>query len=293
MREVPGCRSWRRDAGDRERERCGDGRCRLSRSPRWIGAPGGPDLAGRRALPDVPAAEPRAFLPRRGARHRERPQLHQLGRVAGDEHFRIDDDPDGARRGDRVVPDPLRVPARQPDAVPAGGAAADRDHPPSRSTCGSAGCSTPTWRTALERFQYAFEDLIVTEYLDPTDPFRVPAALEALRVAALSTYENRRVSTGALLLGTAHDPAAPGLDQPRGGAPVQRPADGDQGVPPALRRRADGLPRRPPGRPDAGRRHRPLGRARCRAPSRWPTPARGLRQPRQGDTRRAATSAWC
>ena len=29
-------------------------------------------------------------------------------------------------------------------------------------------------------------------------------------MAALSTYENRRVSTGALLLGTDHDPAAPG-----------------------------------------------------------------------------------
>ncbi len=61
-----------------------------------------------------------------------------------------------------------------------------------------------------ERFHYVLEDLIVTEYINPPDPFRVPAALEALRVAALSTYENRRVSTGALLLGTECDPAAPG-----------------------------------------------------------------------------------
>ena len=45
--------------------------------------------------------------------------------------------------------------------------------------------------------------------MNPADPFRVPAALEALRVAALSTYENRRVSTGTLLLGTQNDPAAP------------------------------------------------------------------------------------
>jgi DNA integrity scanning protein DisA with diadenylate cyclase activity len=52
--------------------------------------------------------------------------------------------------------------------------------------------------------------LIVADYLDSVSSHRIPAALEALRVAALSTYENRRVSTGALLLGTEHDPAAPG-----------------------------------------------------------------------------------
>ena len=68
----------------------------------------------------------------------------------------------------------------------------------------------------IERFHYVLEDLIVTDYLDPVDPFRVPAALEALRIAALSTYENRRVSTGALLLGTADDPTAPGWQNPQG-----------------------------------------------------------------------------
>jgi hypothetical protein len=67
-----------------------------------------------------------------------------------------------------------------------------------------------------ERFDYALEDLIVTEYLNPPDPFRVPAVLEALRVAALSTYENRRVSMGALLLGTQNDPAAPHWMNPQG-----------------------------------------------------------------------------
>jgi hypothetical protein len=62
----------------------------------------------------------------------------------------------------------------------------------------------------MERFDYALEDVILTEYLDPPDPFRVPAVLESLRVAALSTYENRRVSMGALLLGTSYDPLIPG-----------------------------------------------------------------------------------
>jgi DisA bacterial checkpoint controller nucleotide-binding len=61
----------------------------------------------------------------------------------------------------------------------------------------------------LDRFQFLTEDLIVADYLSAVNSFRVPAALEALRVAALSTYENRRVSTGALLLGTDIDPTAP------------------------------------------------------------------------------------
>ena len=61
----------------------------------------------------------------------------------------------------------------------------------------------------LDRFQYQTEDLIVADFLDAVGSQRIPAVLEALRVAALSTYENRRVSTGALLLGTEHDPAAP------------------------------------------------------------------------------------
>ncbi len=67
-----------------------------------------------------------------------------------------------------------------------------------------------------EMFQFALEDFIVTDYLDPPNSVRLPAALEALRVAALSTYENRRVSTGALLLGTDHDPALPGWTNTEG-----------------------------------------------------------------------------
>jgi hypothetical protein len=71
----------------------------------------------------------------------------------------------------------------------------------------------------FDRFQYQTEDLIVADYLNTVGAHRVPAALEALRVAALSTYENRRVTTGALLLGTEHDPAAPAY-QNLAGAPT-------------------------------------------------------------------------
>lgn len=62
----------------------------------------------------------------------------------------------------------------------------------------------------VDRFSYLTEDLIIADYLNTFNPYRVPAVLEALRVAALSTYENRRVTMGAMLLGTEHDPAAPG-----------------------------------------------------------------------------------
>jgi hypothetical protein len=71
------------------------------------------------------------------------------------------------------------------------------------------GLFNPELSRRFDRFQYQTEDLIVADYLDTIGAHRIPAALEALRVAALSTYENRRVSTGALLLGTEHDPAAP------------------------------------------------------------------------------------
>ena len=38
---------------------------------------------------------------------------------------------------------------------------------------------------------------------------RIASAIEVLRVAALSSYENRAISTGVLVLGTDHDPLAP------------------------------------------------------------------------------------
>lgn len=67
-----------------------------------------------------------------------------------------------------------------------------------------------------DMFHYAIEDFIVADDLDSPDSVRVPAALEALRVAALSTYENRRISTGVLLLGTEFDPASPDRVNPPG-----------------------------------------------------------------------------
>lgn len=58
-----------------------------------------------------------------------------------------------------------------------------------------------TMSNRLELADHMPEDLVVAEHLRPADPGRILDALEALRVAGLSTYENRRVSTGALLLG--------------------------------------------------------------------------------------------
>lgn len=67
-----------------------------------------------------------------------------------------------------------------------------------------------------EWLRYPVEDMIVARYVDHEDGDRIPAALETLRVAGLSTYENRRLSSGALLLGTAHDPTAPERTRPYG-----------------------------------------------------------------------------
>jgi DNA integrity scanning protein DisA with diadenylate cyclase activity len=61
-----------------------------------------------------------------------------------------------------------------------------------------------------ETMEFEAADQIVAQFLGTPDPGRIPPALEALRAAALSTFENRRVSTGALLLGTSEDPAYPG-----------------------------------------------------------------------------------
>jgi hypothetical protein len=67
-----------------------------------------------------------------------------------------------------------------------------------------------------EMFEYQIEDLVIAEELDAPESMRIPAALEALRAAALSTYENRRVSLGVLLLGTHHDPVEPSRENPPG-----------------------------------------------------------------------------
>ncbi len=73
-----------------------------------------------------------------------------------------------------------------------------------------------TEATIDEILEYAIEDQIVAEFLQVPGPVRLTSALEALRAAALSTYENHRVSTGALLLGTPEDPAYPGRLNPPG-----------------------------------------------------------------------------
>src|SRR5215813_12577187 len=71
-------------------------------------------------------------------------------------------------------------------------------------------------RTGLdvERFWGLPEDRYVSAFLDrrpyaergQVRPDRIAEAIEVLRTSALTTYENRRISTGALLFGTAPDP---------------------------------------------------------------------------------------
>jgi len=57
-----------------------------------------------------------------------------------------------------------------------------------------------------DRYVSAFLDRRV--YVDETwkRPDRIGDAIEVLRTSALTTYENRRISTGALLFGTSPDP---------------------------------------------------------------------------------------
>jgi hypothetical protein len=69
-------------------------------------------------------------------------------------------------------------------------------------------------------FRGAIEDRYVGAFLD-TRPYaiesraaradRIASIIELLRVAALSSYENRPISTGVLLLNTAVDPLRPGV----------------------------------------------------------------------------------
>lgn len=72
-------------------------------------------------------------------------------------------------------------------------------------------------------FRGAIEDRYVGAFLDHR-PYaiegkearadRIASVIELLRVAALSSYENRPISTGVLLLGTTGDPCRPGLPLP-------------------------------------------------------------------------------
>jgi hypothetical protein len=71
----------------------------------------------------------------------------------------------------------------------------------------------------VDLFSGAIEDRYVGAYLDPrsyaidtreTRADRIASIIEVLRVAALSSYENRPISTGVLLLGTSVDPVRAG-----------------------------------------------------------------------------------
>lgn len=75
-------------------------------------------------------------------------------------------------------------------------------------------------------FRGAIEDRYVGAFLDD-EPYtidprearadRIASLIELLRVAALSSYENRPISTGVLLLGTADDPCRPATLAPASG----------------------------------------------------------------------------
>ncbi len=68
----------------------------------------------------------------------------------------------------------------------------------------------------LELYRGGSEDHYVSAFVEPaaytapwTRPSRVAQTIQTLRTTALSTYENRRVSSGALLLGSEPDPDRP------------------------------------------------------------------------------------
>lgn len=76
----------------------------------------------------------------------------------------------------------------------------------------------------FELFRGVPEDRYVSAYIDGTPydepvwkgPDRVEDAIEVLRTSSLSTYENRRISTGALLFGKHPDPCHDLPDNPPG-----------------------------------------------------------------------------
>jgi hypothetical protein len=68
----------------------------------------------------------------------------------------------------------------------------------------------------LELYRGGSEDHYIAAFVEPwayaspsSRPSRIASTILTLRTAALSTYENRRVSTGALLLGPQDDPERP------------------------------------------------------------------------------------
>jgi hypothetical protein len=67
-----------------------------------------------------------------------------------------------------------------------------------------------------DRYVGAFVDVL--SYSDPaqTRADLVATAIEVLRVAAMSSYENRPISSGVLILDTEHDPRDPGIHRALG-----------------------------------------------------------------------------
>ena len=153
-----------------------------------------------------------------------------------------------------------------------------------------------------ELFRGAIEDRYVGAFLDNSSyevskgeprADRIASAIEVLRVAALSSYENRPISTGVLLLGTEQDPAGPRPPRPPGAHYYTQALTGVK----SFFRLVDGLrtmfllsPRR-----HAARHHRraAVGGAGVRRSGHSPRRARRrtwrTRWPRQA----TVTSAWC
>jgi len=73
----------------------------------------------------------------------------------------------------------------------------------------------------LELYRGGSEDHYIAAFVEPSAyappagrPSRIASTIQTLRTAALSTYENRRVSTGALLTGPGDDPVHPARPTP-------------------------------------------------------------------------------
>ena len=238
--------------------------------------------------------QPGALLPRRGPRDRRATGASSswtagvAGRITGSS-----DDPDGLGRGDRVVPDPLPVPAR---------AARPRSCPSERRLI------EVIVRVLDLRFRALFDPEAVAAGRDvPVRPrrlhrHRVPrhrptrpgprGAGGAAGRGALDLREppglDRRPAAG-----DGRRPGAARPDEPAGGAPVQRPPDRDQGVPPALRRRPDVFLVDRQGDLARAVGHRPLGRAGPGRRAAGRAPARAPTSTTPGRPATAGTSAWC
>lgn len=111
----------------------------------------------------------------------------------------------GPRHGDRFSPLERRM-------IAAIGAVRTMQHD---------GLFQPSNPARMEIFRGGSEDHYIAAFVEPTSyrpaaprPSRIAATIQTLRLAALSTYENHRVSTGALLVGSGDDSVHPALPAP-------------------------------------------------------------------------------